>query len=249
MTQSNNVCGRIFARNEPRGRVGVVKVSCAALSARGKRLGFQVATTLTAGLLFIGFGVTEFFVAHGTADAQTSQREAQRGPKVQPVDKDFRPTPHELAAQTAVQSAGELFLEHAGKAGVSGCAATYAELGAIVTAGATFSVQTRAAAAGAPSRGIQGLVGMNYSNPADYTGPASAVVLAVPTDKGCEGISVRVVPFPQNCSVAQTLLPQGSTALDPLSGLPVFALATGGQAMFTPTTSGCVVVSIVRVRE
>lgn len=246
MNQPNNVYGRISAGDEARVHIADLKGKRAGLSV-GRRRGRRFATGLMAGLLFLSSGGVVFFRQQDTANAQTSERAPQKGPKVQPVEKELRPTLPQLVEPTGTRPVGELFLEHANKAGVVACAATYGELGRIVTAGATFSVQTQAAGTDAPSHGIQGLIGMNYSNPTDYTGPASGVVLAVPTDDGCEGNMVRIVPFPQSCTAAQALLPHGSTPLDPLSGLPVFGLPTGGQVMFVPAASGCVVVSVARL--
>lgn len=152
--------------------------------------------------------------------------------------------PKAISGPLANIALDSLFLEEARKVkATASCASVYAKLGRNLTAGSTFTIKTQAENPQTGKCGIQGVIGMNYSNPSDYSGPAGGVILAVPTEKGCEGNMVRVVPYPQSCASAQGFLPQGSRPQPPLSGLDIAALPGGGQALFIPAVSGCVVVS------
>lgn len=146
----------------------------------------------------------------------------------------------------SAEATADPFLTHARQLGANSCAATYAGLGKWLTDGTQFMVQTQTATAEPDRHSLQGIVGMMFKSDEGYTGPAAGLVFAAPTGQGCEGSMVRVVPFPQTCQAAASLLPQGSQAIQPLSGLPVYALSTGGQAMLVPAGSGCIAISIIR---
>lgn len=172
--------------------------------------------------------------------------------------KPVQPSTAQPASQAQPQSstnapaqpnaASDPFQTHAEQAGAKTCTATYAALGKMLTDGTQFMVQTQTAKAEVDQHALQGVVGITFppSKDGNFTGPAAGLVFAAPTAQGCEGTMVRVVPFPQNCQAAVNLLPKGSQQLQPLSGLPVFALASGGQAMLMPAGNGCVVLSIMR---
>lgn len=185
-----------------------------------------------AGIVLIGgagIGVYQFPVFAESA-AQAS------GKKAQPEQ------------QLAGAGASDPFLTHATQAGANACAATYAELGKALADGTQFMVQTQTAKADVDRHALQGVVGMAFrsSKDGEYTGPAAGLVFAAPTSQGCEGTMVRIVPFAQSCQAAAAFLPKGSQQQQPLSGLPVFALSTGGQAMLMPAGTGCIAISIVR---
>ncbi|ENN86544.1 hypothetical protein RHSP_64224 [Rhizobium freirei PRF 81] len=159
---------------------------------------------------------------------------------------DPAPTPQQRISAEAAPATTDLFLTHAKQAGANSCAATYAGLGNSLTNGTQFMVQTQTAKAEPDRHSLQGIVGMMFKSDKGYSGPAAGLVFAAPTGEGCEGNMVRVVPFQQNCQAAASFLPQGSQAIQPLSGVPVYALGTGGQAMLMSAGSGCVAISIIR---
>ena len=151
-------------------------------------------------------------------------------------------------ASMNLTEAADPFLAHARQVGANTCSATYADLGKALTEGTQFMVQTQAAKTDIDRHALQGIVGMIFGSSLDgnYTGPAAGLVYAAPTIEGCEGTMVRVVPFAQSCASTAALLPNDSQQQQSLSGLPVFALSSGGQAMLMPAGSGCIAISIVR---
>lgn len=193
-------------------------------------------------------GLHQFpIVAETFAQASTKQnapaavKHKAKSPPAPKQQRSAQPAPA-VAAESA--AASDPFLAQASKAGAKACAATYANLGKVLTNGTQFMVQMQAAGHDADRHAIQGVVGMNFRSTKDYSGPAAGIVFAAPTAQGCEGSMVRVVPFPQNCEATAALLPQGSKPLQPLSGLAVYALAAGGQAILLPAGNGCVALSI-----
>lgn len=142
------------------------------------------------------------------------------------------------------ESTSDPFTAHAAQAGVKTCAALYAELGRALAGGTDFMVQSQTANVDADQHAMQGVVGMIYRSEKDYSGPAAGVVYAAPVGQTCEGVMVRVAPFPQNCEAVLSQLPKGSRAMDPLAGIPVYALGTGGEAMLMPAGQGCVAITI-----
>lgn len=203
------------------------------------------------GLVFLaitGVGLYQFpIVAETFAQTTTNQNAPDTGKqkaKSQPAPKQQQSAQPAPAATAEAAAASDPFLAQATNAGAKTCAATYANLGKVLTGGTQFMVQLLAAGHDVDRHAIQGVVGMNFRSAKDYSGPAAGIVFAAPTAKGCEGSMVRVVPFPQNCEATAALLPQGSKPLQPLSGLAVYALAAGGQAILLPAGNGCVVLSI-----
>lgn len=199
-------------------------------------------------LMAVGGSFT-FFLDGGIAAAETNDKQprpAQKQPQVKGPN-----TAQENAAPTEPAQAGStvesLFFEHASKGGAGACSDLYTALGKTITLGSTFAVQTQSATTDPAQHSLQGVMGMNFNNPNDYVGPASGVILAVPTAKGCEGNMVKVVPLPKSCAAAQSTLPEGSSRQTPLLGMDVFALPGGSQAMFMPAASGCVVVTVARM--
>ncbi|WP_144576807.1 hypothetical protein [Agrobacterium sp. DE0009] len=168
----------------------------------------------------------------------------EKKPGVQP-QRSADPAPGSVQAG-AGQPAEGIFSENATKIGATTCAGFYGALGKDITLGTTFAVQTQTAGSDPAEHATLGLIGMNFNNPNDYAGPGSGVVLAVPTAKGCEGNMVKIVPFPQSCVVAQSSLPEGSNKQTPIMGMDVFGLPGGSQAMFMPSTGGCVIVTVAR---
>lgn len=139
----------------------------------------------------------------------------------------------------------DLFLRHAADAGISTCSGVYASLGKALTNGNPFMLLTQSAKENADIHSLQGVVGMNYRSQTGYAGPAAGLVFAAPVGTACEGQMVRVVPVPETCQATAALLPQGSTTLPPLNGIPVYSLPGGGQAMLVPASAGCVAISII----
>ncbi|SDD07613.1 hypothetical protein SAMN05216337_1007112 [Bradyrhizobium brasilense] len=192
-----------------------------------------------------GFGLYQIPVVAESFAQVTGKPKTTPQPRARAAQKDNLGT--SAATPAAAAAATDPFLTHASQAGVKACALTYSGLGKSLTNGTEFMVQTQTAKTDADRRGLEGVVGMTFpSGRGDYSGAAAGVVFAAPTAQGCEGNMVRVVPFVQNCQAAAGFLPKGSQPLQPLSGLAVYALSTGGQAMLMPSGNGCVVVSILR---
>ncbi len=160
-------------------------------------------------------------------------------------------------AKTARQSTGQTnttqainnpFKKHAEEAGISACTAVYSALGQALTNGTDYMVQTQTATADADRHSLYGAVGMAFRSEVEggYKGNAAGIVFASPVPSGCEGTMVRIVPFVQNCEAAKAFLPQGSKTLQPLAGLSLYGLGTGGQAILMPNNQGCIAISVVR---
>ncbi|MBC8716391.1 hypothetical protein [Ochrobactrum sp. Marseille-Q0166] len=169
--------------------------------------------------------------------------QANEGTGRQQSDVDSRGQNPEAAARR-----DDPFFSHANQAGVEHCANTYSALGQALAAGTQFMVQTQTAKSDPNKHAILGLVGMTFPDRKSdrYVGPATGLVFAAPTSAGCEGSMVRIVPFPMGCAETVSLLPKDSAQQKSLSGLSVYALSTGGQAVLMPAGEGCIAVSIVR---
>ncbi|ACL62631.1 hypothetical protein [Methylobacterium nodulans] len=225
------------------GRGGLSGLDDAASSRRRWLRPLLYGTTCAILLAGGGFGLYQFPVFAETAAQQVTGK-----PKAAPQPAPRRAQPDNAATPAAAATApADLFLTHANELGVKTCAATYAGLGKALTEGTQFTVQTQTAKADADRYGVQGVVGMAFpSGKGGYSGTAAGIVFAAPTAQGCEGDMVRVVPFAQNCQAAAAFLPKGSQPLQPLSGIAIYALSTGGQAMLMPSGNGCVAISILR---
>jgi hypothetical protein len=146
----------------------------------------------------------------------------------------------------AAPSAGQLFQAQASRTGAQACAATYAALGAMLTQGAAFAVQTQTASQAPNAHLVQGAVGMTYALP-ELKGQAAGVLVAAPTAQGCEGQLVRVAPFQQSCQSVVRLLPAGSALAQNLSGVGLYRLGGNrGEAMLIPSGSSCVAVTVTK---
>lgn len=148
------------------------------------------------------------------------------------------------AAAAKAPANAAVFRDQADKVGARNCANLYEALGQGLTRGAAFSVKTEADKTAPDAHLVRGLLGMTYDLP-DLKGPAGGVVVAAPSQGGCEGYLVRVAPFQKPCAEVVSLLPAGSTAGEALSGVWQYQLAgTQGQALMIPSGSTCVVVTL-----
>lgn len=187
------------------------------------------------GVIIVGGGAVSMWrlPVYAEGIAQSAAKKTSRGQQPVQAKSDVSTDPFSTATS---------------KAGVMACAATYVGLGKALTEGTQFMVQTHTAKANVDRHGVQGVIGMTFQSSTDgnYAGPAAGLVFATPTVQGCEGNAVRVVPFVQNCEAATAFLPQDSQVMQPLSGLAVYSLPTGGHAMLVPAGTGCVAISILR---
>jgi hypothetical protein len=137
------------------------------------------------------------------------------------------------------------FLQHAKQAGLQSCSDVFPGLGALLTNGSQYSVQSIWNPETPDKHTVQALVGMNYATEG-YSGPAAGVVVAAPTGTLCEGSMVRVAPFAASCADMPAMLPKGSKLTNNLAQISVYELPdNGGNAMLLPTGNSCVVISVV----
>lgn len=174
-----------------------------------------------------------------TTTLQQNQQESTGG-------KTNRLDPELIAREATAVEASTLLLSHFEKAKAKTCASLYAALGTNLVGNAEFAVRSTFAEDMPDKQATQGLAGLRYRNPEGYSGSAAGIVFASPNGQECEGNSVRVVPLPEDCVTARTLLPEGSVAEDPLGEVAVFALPGAGQVMFLPSVSGCVAITVLR---
>ena len=136
------------------------------------------------------------------------------------------------------------FLQHAKQAGLQSCSTIFPVLGALLTNGTQYNVQSIWNSEAADKHAVQALVGMNYATQG-YSGPAAGVVVAAPVASGCEGSMVRVAPFTASCPEISAKFPTGSKLVNNLGQVSVYELAdNGGNAMLLPTGNSCVVISV-----
>lgn len=136
------------------------------------------------------------------------------------------------------------FLQHAKQAGLQSCSGVFPGLGAVLTSGSQYSVQSIWNSETPDKHAVQALVGMNYATEG-YSGPAAGVVIAAPTGSRCEGSMVRVAPFAASCADMPAMLPKGSKLANNLAQVSVYELPdNSGNAMLLPTGNGCVVISV-----
>ncbi len=136
------------------------------------------------------------------------------------------------------------FLQHAKQAGLQSCSSVFPVLGALLTNGSQYSVQSIWNSETPDKHAVQALVGMNYATEG-YSGLAAGVVVAAPTGSVCEGSMVRVAPFAASCADMPAMLPKGSKRTNNLAQISVYELPdNGGNAMLLPTGNNCVVISV-----
>lgn len=190
-------------------------------------------------------------VATSTPVAATQSQPAQPVQTAQPAQpvqtaQQVQPLQQQPPAGQSATADQNIFAKHAADAGMRTCAATYAQLGESLTAGSQYMLQTEVGRNDPDRQAAQGLVGLLYNGDKGFTGQAGGMVFVAPTANGCEGAMTRIVPFPQDCQAAAAMLPQGSTQLPSLAGIPMFQLGTGGQALLISSGQGCVAISVVR---
>lgn len=146
--------------------------------------------------------------------------------------------------EAASKPADTPFLQHAKKARLQACSNVFPGLGALLTNGSQYAVQSTWNSETPDKHAVQALVGMNYAT-AEYNGAAAGVVIAAPTGSLCEGAMIRVAPFATPCADMPAMLPKGSRLANNLEQISVYELPdNGGNAMLLPTGSGCAVISV-----
>ncbi|WP_440408531.1 hypothetical protein [Neorhizobium petrolearium] len=136
------------------------------------------------------------------------------------------------------------FLHHAKQAGLQACSNVFPALGALLTNGSQYGVQSTWNPEAPDKHAVQALVGMNYATEG-YSGAAAGVVIAAPAGSLCEGAMMRVAPFASPCADIPAMLPNGSRLTNKLEQISVYELPdNGGNAMLLPTGSGCAVISV-----
>ncbi|MEX2743014.1 hypothetical protein AB3480_16920 [Rhizobium mongolense] len=136
------------------------------------------------------------------------------------------------------------FRQHARTAGLQACSNVFPGLGALLTNGSQYAVQSTWDLKTPDKHAVQALVGMNYATKV-YSGAAAGVVIAAPTGSLCEGAMIRVAPFATPCADMPAMLPKGSRLTNNLVQISVYELPdNGGNAMLLPTGSGCAVISV-----
>lgn len=225
---------RIMSRPEPDQMEDPLSLADAPSDTRRSR----VVVLTAAAVLLAAAGIGFLFYEFGSFGRDVAQNPVTQ-PQSQVPQPDTRP------AQTASTTGIDPFSKYATEAGVRTCNAAYVALGRALTDGSQYTVQTQTAKTEPDRHSLQAVVGMAFKSD-EYTGPAAGVVFAVPIGQSCEGTMVRVTPFPKDCQTAASLVPKGSTSQGQLSGIPVYALPTGGQVMLMPAGGSCVIVNIVR---
>lgn len=146
--------------------------------------------------------------------------------------------------EAGADAADSPFRQHAKQAGLLACSNVFPGLGALLTGGSQYGVQSIWNSETPDQHAVQALVGMNYATEG-YTGIAAGVVVAAPTGSACEGSIVRVAPFPVPCADMPTRLPKGSKLTNNLAQVSVYELPNnGGNAMLLPSGTSCVVISV-----
>lgn len=155
---------------------------------------------------------------------------------------------NQVSAELTELAKSNPFAAQALQIGANSCSASYAAIGSALTDGTDYIVKTGAAKQSDGQQALQGVIGMKYIDNGAYSGPAAGVVFSAPAGgSSCETQTIRVVPLPQSCAVAASLLPGEATAMPPLASIPVFQLASGGNVMLVPAVNGCVAVTIEHV--
>lgn len=153
----------------------------------------------------------------------------------------------QAAAETTQPDSGQPdtpFLQHAKEAGLQTCSTLFPALGALLTNGSQYNVQSAWNTRAPNEHAIQAFVGMDYASES-YKGSAAGIVFAAPSGSACEGAMIRVAPFATSCSNIPSLLPQGSVLANTLGQVAVYSLANNnGSAMLLPSGNSCVVISV-----
>lgn len=211
--------------------------------------------SIAAGLLIFAFGVlfaTVVELDNPISFAQSPQPRpvAPRAMQTQPPPAPSptappSPSVAQPVTPAAAPPAEQPFVNHIRQAGIRTCGTVYPALGQLLTEGSQFMVQSSWHQGAPDAHAVQALVGMRYGTLA-----AAGIVFASPSGNRCDGNLVRVVPFAEDCNTATGKLPQGSTYVANLSGIPVYNLpGTGGQAMLLAAGTGCIALSVLRVER
>jgi hypothetical protein len=141
------------------------------------------------------------------------------------------------------------FQQHAKQAQLRTCSTVFPALGALLTNGAQYSVQSIWNAETPDKHAIQAFAGMNYQSD-DYRGPAAGIVYAAPVAGACEGAMIRVAPVNSKCVDVPAILPPGSKLANTLGEVTVYSLGKdNGDALLLPSGDSCIVISVASAAE
>lgn len=152
------------------------------------------------------------------------------------------------AQEMARPAGGTPFHDHIVLADIPACQSLYPHMGAILTSGASYSVQSRWHPNDSSPKAVEALVGLLFDTP-EYSGPAFGYVLASPSEETCTGSLVRVTPVETDCArVAETFV-LSPAELSRLGSIDVYTFDSGEQLGLIPLGSGCVAVSTISLSE
>lgn len=154
----------------------------------------------------------------------------------------YLPRIETATAQEAQPVNGTLFDDHIAQAAMPACEALYPQMGALLTDGASYAVQTRWHAIDPERQAVQSIVGLNFDTP-QHSGPAAGYVYAAPSGSACSGSVLRVTPVEADCASLATALVSAPAELSQLESISVYAFETGEQLALLPFGTACVAVS------
>jgi len=136
------------------------------------------------------------------------------------------------------------FDDHARQAGIKACKDVFSTLGAVMAADSSYRTATFWNQKEADKHATASLAGLEFSHP-DLKGKGAGVIYAAPVGKGCEGLSVRIVPVPGTCPDFVATLQDGVAQREDLSGVELLILKSGARVMALPAGSTCLAVTTV----
>lgn len=143
---------------------------------------------------------------------------------------------------------GSPFHDHIAQAAIPACQSLYPQMGAILTDGASYTVQSRWHANDSSHRAVEALVGMVFDT-SEYSGPAMGYVMASPSGKACTGSLVRVMPVEADCAHMVETFVSSPAELSQLESLDVYTFESGEQLALIALGSSCVAVSTISLSE
>lgn len=137
------------------------------------------------------------------------------------------------------------FDDHARQAGIKACKDVFPTLGAVMAADSAYRTATFWNQKEADKHATASLAGLGFSHP-DLKGAGAGVIYAAPVGKGCEGLSVRIVPVPGTCPAFIATLQDDVAQREDLIGVELLILKSGVRVMALPASdSTCLAVTTV----
>lgn len=184
--------------------------------------------------LVVGLGLAGAAYLYGAAPGPLAPAVAQEAPVPQEAQVD---------EDVPVAEGDTPFHAHIAQAGISACDAVFPLMGALITQGSDYVVQTRWNADAPGGHPIQALVGMAFETP-QYTGPALGYVFAAPIGDACAGGMLRVTPFEENCDMVATSLISAGVLDAQLQDLRSYLMPDGSQVVVMPAGEACIAISV-----